>query len=456
MANRAAEDAEERYRRLVELAPDGISISHESRIVFANSALARMLGAESAQELIGRTYREIVHPDSLPLVEARRTRVLAGENAPWLEEKWLRLDGSTVEVESAAVPITQGGTVLVQLFTRDLTARKEAENELHEHQRRLQKLFDLSIDGIFLIDDDGHYVDVNPAAVKLLGYSKEEWRQMKVGDVTPEDKKAQVSDFRRRIFGELPTYGEYVVAGKDGTRHIIESQTLGYVSPGLHYVIVHDITRLKQAEESLRSLSLGLLRSQDEERHRISRQLHETTAQSLAALRMNLSRLKEISNVPRDIVDDSIELTEQSIKEIRTLSYLLHPPLMDELGLKSALQWYASGFEQRSGIAVAVDIADDIGRLAPEIETTVFRVVQEALTNIHRHAESPVAAIRLQYEDGTLIVEIEDHGHGFPENAVDGVGIAGMQERIRQLHGEMTIRSSAEGATILVKLPVAK
>src|SRR6185369_7694389 len=124
------DEAEKRYRQLVELCPDGISISREGRIVFTNSALARMLGASGPEQLIGRGYRETIHPDSLALVEERIERVLAGETAGWAKEKWLRLDGSVIEVETAAVPITQNGTVLVQLFTRDLTERNDAEKML--------------------------------------------------------------------------------------------------------------------------------------------------------------------------------------------------------------------------------------------------------------------------------------------------------------------------------------
>lgn len=168
------QEAEERYRRLVEYSPDGICISHEGRIVFANGALARMLGANDVSEILGRTYREAIHPDSLLLVEERMAQVIAGEFAPWIEEKWFRLDGSVVHVEAAAVPIVLRGEVLVHLFTRDLTERKRAEEALEEQRQRLQALFDLSIDAIILIDDEGRYVDVNPAATKLFGYSREE------------------------------------------------------------------------------------------------------------------------------------------------------------------------------------------------------------------------------------------------------------------------------------------
>lgn len=447
-------ESEERYRRLVELSPEGICVSVDGRIEFANSAMVQMLGARDVNEVIGRSYREAVHPDSLALVEGRIAQVLAGKPVPWVEEKWLRLDGSVVEVETAAVPIMRHGAVFVQVFVRDLTARKQAEEALQEQRQRLQALFDNSIDAIILLDDAGNYIDVNPAVTKLLGYSREELLRMKIGDISPVERKGFIREVWSHLVAGEPTHGVNVVQGKDGVRHIVEMQALGQVRPGLHYSILHDITEQKSAEESLRNLSLGLLRSQDEERQRISRQLHETTGQNLAALRMNLARMKE-SPTP-ELIDDSLALVEQSIKEIRTLSYLLHPPLMDDLGLVPALEWYAGGFEQRSGIAVTFDAAADIGRLPPEIETTVFRVVQEALTNIHRHSESPVATIRLQRSDGNLLVEVGDQGRGFAENAAPGVGLTGMYERIRDLNGEIDIKSGEQGTTLTVRLPLAR
>jgi signal transduction histidine kinase len=276
---------------------------------------------------------------------------------------------------------------------------------------------------------------------------------MKIGDITPAGGKDAVREIWRHLVAGEPTHGVYPVEAKNGARHFVELQTFGHVRPGLHYSILHDITEQKSAEESLRNLSVGLLRSQDEERRRISRQLHETTGQSLAALRMNLVRMKEAATP--ELIDDSLALVEQSIKEIRTLSYLLHPPLMDELGLVSALEWYTAGFEQRSGIAVQFD-AEDVGRLPPDVETAVFRIVQEALTNIHRHAESAVATIRLQSVDGNLVVEVADRGRGFADDVAPGVGLAGLNERIRDLQGDIDIRSGEQGTTLTVRLPLSR
>ncbi len=203
------------------------------------------------------------------------------------------------------------------------------------------------------------------------------------------------------------------------------------------------------------------MKVQDEERRRIARELHETTAQDLAALKMNLSALERdaVGLDPRlkSIVSESAALAEQSMRDIRTLSYLLHPPFLDEVGLTSALRWFATGFGQRSGIPVELTLPDNFDRLPSEMETTLFRIVQESLTNIHRHSGSPRAAIRLWRAENTVTLEIEDWGRGLkqvqdgvndPKPHAFGVGIPGMRERIEQLGGTLTVDSSDTGTMV--------
>jgi signal transduction histidine kinase len=227
---------------------------------------------------------------------------------------------------------------------------------------------------------------------------------------------------------------------------------------------MHDITARKEAERSLQQLSGRLLRLQDEERRRIARQLHDITAQNLAVLRMNLSRISRFAVDPeiKDSVAESIALTEQSIGEIRTFSYLLHPPLIDEAGLLPSLRWFARGFQERSGITVKLTAPEELDRLPSELETAVFRIVQEALTNIQRHSGSAVADIRLEKEPRSIRLEIEDKGHGLPAHLRDqqealmasGVGIAGIRQRVRELGGKMQIESEDRGTRIVVNLPI--
>jgi len=197
---------------------------------------------------------------------------------------------------------------------------------------------------------------------------------------------------------------------------------------------------------------------EDDERRRLARELHDTTAQSLAALCMNLSVVREATDTlnprARAALDESVTLAKESLHEIRTVSYLLHPPGLDELGLASALSGYIGGFIQRSGIRVEVDVPPDLGRLPQAVETTVFRLVQECLTNIHRHSGSSTARVRLVRKPSNLVLEVEDAGRGIRGNAPSGVGIASMRERVQQLDGWLEIASNPGGTTVRATIPL--
>ena len=227
-------------------------------------------------------------------------------------------------------------------------------------------------------------------------------------------------------------------------------------------------TELNESVSRLRALSGRLMRAQDDERRRIAQMLHETTAQDLAALKMQLASLVRsepaMSEQSRATVKESVELAERSMENIRTLSYLLHPPFLDEAGLLSALRWYSEGFSKRSGIRVDLDLPQTLPRFGQEVETALFRVVQEALINVHRHAGSPDAAIRLHLRDSELTLEVEDHGRGISSGPLDqlpagggalGVGVAGMRERLQQLGGALDIESAAPGTIVRARVPVA-
>ena len=222
---------------------------------------------------------------------------------------------------------------------------------------------------------------------------------------------------------------------------------------------------LDRTNQNLRELSARLLQLQDDERRRIARELHDSVGQMLAALGMNLAAVG--ADIERFIkvgktVNDSAALVQDLSKEVRTISHLLHPPLLDEAGLASALRWYVDGFAQRSKIKVDLKFPADFGRLPRESETAIFRTVQECLTNIHRHSGSSIATIRIAASDNQVQVEVEDRGKGIsPEKqsemastGIPGVGIRGMRERLRQLGGSLDIHSDGKGTLIVAQLPV--
>ncbi len=226
-----------------------------------------------------------------------------------------------------------------------------------------------------------------------------------------------------------------------------------------------------QQSDQLRDLSGRLMFAQDEERRRIARELHDSAGQNLAALGMNLTQIeRDAKRDPARLsksIKDAQDLIQVLTQEIRTTSYLLHPPTLDESGLSSALRWYIDGLAERSGLSIELNIPDNLERLAPEIELAIFRLVQESLTNIHRHSGSKTAVIRIARESDRIYAEVQDHGKGMSQERLAeiqsqgvGVGIRGMRERVRQSHGELTIDSNSLGTKITAifpaKTPAAK
>jgi len=217
----------------------------------------------------------------------------------------------------------------------------------------------------------------------------------------------------------------------------------------------------------LQKLTHRLLKVQDEERRRLARDLHDTTGQTLVALKLAVSRLqdacKETPGVPV-IVSEVEQLADQAIGEIRTMSYLLHPPLLDEVGFACAAEWYIEGFAKRSGINVVAQITCPSERLPKNLELVLFRVLQETLTNVHRHSGATDASVNLQHAGNAVILEIRDFGKGIPEDrlrllhgisAETGVGLAGMRERLQELNGKLDIESDARGTSMRATVPLA-
>jgi PAS domain S-box-containing protein len=223
--------------------------------------------------------------------------------------------------------------------------------------------------------------------------------------------------------------------------------------------------RLRSSERSLRELSLHLLHTQDEERRRIGRNLHDSLGQSLAVLKMKLDCLSVFCEEPRqrtEDIDQCVHLLEDSIVELRTISYLLYPPLLDEMGLKSAIPWYLDGFAARSGIQTTFEIDTQVHRLHRDVELALFRVLQECLTNVHRHSKGSAVDIRLLTKDRCAVLQVRDNGIGLPEAGEEsdqelmerpGVGLRGMKERMQELGGTFELISTPQGTTVIAIAP---
>jgi signal transduction histidine kinase len=240
------------------------------------------------------------------------------------------------------------------------------------------------------------------------------------------------------------------------------------VVPELLRAKVRVFAELHRKRQQLEMLNARMTAVQDEERRRIARELHDSVGQLLAAINMNSSFVQaECHRLSPDAakrVSENVAMVDEASRQIRTISYLLHPPLLDEIGLASALHWYVEGFSERSKIDTKVDIPQKFAGLSKEMELSMFRVVQECLTNIHRHAGSPTAEIRIVQDETCLRVEIEDNGKGIPAEKQSafgtsghaGVGLRGMRERLRQLGGTLQVQSNGHGTRVTAVLPVLR
>jgi len=354
-----------------------------------------------------------------------------------------------------------------QLRKRLAEEHQRGEEALRESEAGFRAIFENAAIGIALLDLHGHPVESNPALQKMLGYAKLELADMAFTEYThPDDVRADWDLFTELAEGKRDQYQiEKRLFRKDGqvVWGRLHVSLVRNQKGGFKYCIgmVEDISERKRTADALRELSGRLLRLQDEERRHIARELHDTTAQSLAAMAINLNVVKdsvaELNPRARACLSESLELAKQCSREIRTLSYLLHPPLLDEVGLGSALPWFVSGYAQRTGIHVDLEMPPTLTRLPGDIELALYRIVQEGLTNIHLHSGSKRAHICLRFRPSQAVLIVADEGHGIPPGVLErgwrrdeklGIGISGMRERIRQLGGKFEVLSGSNGTTL--------
>jgi PAS domain S-box-containing protein len=367
----------------------------------------------------------------------------------------------------------------------------------------LAAIVDSSDDAIVSKTLDGIITSWNVGAERLFGYPAAEAIGQHISLIIPVDRRGEETVIIERIRkGERIEHFDTVRVRKDKAPLDI-SLTISPVLNAQGKVIgaskiARDITQRKQMERELREsearyraladaldtqvqfrtqelqsrnselrdLSGLLLEAQDAERRRIARELHDSAGQTLTALDLQLARIGEDAKknpVLAEDVRNAEELVQHLARELRTTSYLLHPPLLDENGISSALSWYVQGLAERSGLEIDLRIPDNFGRLPSEMELVIFRLVQECLTNIHRHSGSKTALIRVERQENAVRVEVEDQGRGMSlerlaaiQSQGTGVGIRGMRERVRHLHGELVIESNGHGTKVYATLPVTR
>jgi PAS domain S-box-containing protein len=352
--------------------------------------------------------------------------------------------------------------------------RRATAEALRLSEEKLRRIIEGAKDySILMLGPGGHILSWNLGAHRIKGYQSDEAIGQHISIFYPEEDVRSGKPERLLKFaaekGRVEDEGWRI--RKDGTRFWanVVITALRDQDGGLRGFskVTRDITERKRAQDAVRDLSERLLRAQDEERRRLARELHDSTAQTLSALTINLAlvgRFADLTGHPRaaKALADSVELAEQASREIRTFSYLLHPPLLDEAGLSSALRWYVDGFVQRTGIQVELQNSPEIGRLSSDVETALFRIAQECLSNVHRHSGSTNARIRLVQDSSKIVLEVSDNGKGLPADLLDesdgaaasfGVGIRGMRERVRQLGGLLELLPGKPGTVVTVALP---
>ena len=329
------------------------------------------------------------------------------------------------------------------------------------------RLIDLANDAIFVRTPNGRISYWNEGATRLYG-----WTAAEAVGKTPHELVCTIFPVPFAEIAQSDLWeGELVQSKRDGSRIIVASRwsTLRDSQAGLvgWLEINTDITARQQAEEAARRLSGRILTLQDEERRRIARELHDSLGQYLTAAKINLDMLSSRLDGKDEstLVSDCSEIISRCLTETRTLSHLLHPPLLDEAGFVSAAQWYAEGLAQRSSIQVDLNFPPELPRLNREVETALFRALQEALTNVHRHSGASTVQVLLHIDAENVRMEIKDNGCGIPQDRVRrftkhgvgaGVGLAGMRERVRDVGGSLVLQSSTSGTVVIVTIPLAQ
>jgi PAS domain S-box-containing protein len=459
-----------------------IATDAEGRTVFVNKVAQSLLRAP-AGGVLGRHLDDvfrIVNENTRAPVESPVARVLREGEVVGLANHTVLIaqDGAEIPIDDSGAPIRGEGGKLVGtvLVFRDITQRRATEKRLAAQAAELrQRIHLLEPVHCFVDDMENRIVYWNQGAVDMYGFSAKE----AAGQISYEFLKTvfpePLGNIRARLMTEGQWEGELVQTRKDGSQLTVASHWALHRDeegrPAAILKVNTDITDRKLAEEAQRQSELNaqLLRIQDEERRRIGRDLHDSAGQTLVMLKMNLDWLESGSGLDgdgREKVAECVQMADGLIKETRTTSYTLYPPMLEDVGLKSAIPIYLDGLMQRTGIEARLEIPSEFSRLPPDVELALFRVLQEGLTNVVRHSGSRVVDIRLGMEDGTVRMEIADQGKGIPPEVLEafqrespgklGVGLRGMKERIRQLGGRLSVTSTAGGTVVTAAVACGK
>jgi PAS domain S-box-containing protein len=493
---KALRESEERFRAIVETTPECVKlVSADGTLLHMNKPGLEMVGARFAEEVVGKNVYDLIAAEDRDRFKAFNESICRGEQGS-LQFDIVGLEGKRRHMETHAAPLRNPDETLVHLaITADISERKQAEELLRTSEERFRALVNSSSDVVYRMSPDWSEMRElgGRGFIGDTGKPTKDWLNQYIH---PDDQPLMLRTIREAVRTRSMFELEHRVRRTDGTLGWTYSRAVPLLNISGEiqewFGAASDVTARKEAEENfrklaqtldaevrartreleeqsnqVRKLSWRLLTSQDEERRHIARELHDSAGQTLTVLGISLAQLlqKTGRNAP-ELANDAEQIQEtvqQLHREIRTTSYLLHPPLLDENGLYSAISWFLQGLLERSGLEVQLDISKEFGRLPRDMELLIFRLVQECLTNIHRHSESETASIRIARETNQITLEIRDQGKGMsPARLAEiqlgrsGVGIGGMRERLRQFEGTMNIESDSSGTRVFATIPLPK
>jgi len=466
----ALRESEQKYYHLADSLPQIVfEIDKQGKIVFLNRYGLQLTGLSAEEIENGLNVFQFIVSQDRDRTKENISRILNSEKIAWQEYVAVRKDGSTFPVAAFSTPIylNQKAIGLIGIAI-DMTERKRVEEVLKQSEEKYRALFEQKLDGVIVIDQQMRLVMANVAVAEIFGAdSVEELLTLNIFDyIAPEERQRTLEIITKDMFEKnlrqtnefrcMKKSGEEIWVSAVGSRIEDQGQVMGLVS-------FRDITAQKQSEleleksqRELRNLSEHLQSVREEERTSIAQEIHDDCGQSLTALKMDISwlrrRLRKDQQTLIDKLDIMSGLADSTILSVKRIMSQLRPRVLDDFGLVAAIEWMAQEFQGRTAIRCGLNLTSDNLRLDKQMETSLFRVLQEALTNVSRHAAADEVAISLTQQDGELTLEIADNGRGITSEQIsspESFGLIGIRERIRRFGGKVAIRGVAgKGTTI--------
>lgn len=456
----ALKTSERRFRSMFEDTSIGIGLgSLDGYLIAVNKSYCQMLG-RSESDLVGKHLRELTFSDDLPVLETFRVQVLAGEKPGYTMEIRYRLPDGTPVWTSTSVAVVKdesGNPEYTIALLQNVADQKRAESER-------DRFFNHAVDMFAIIGFEGKVIRVNPAAERILGIEKKELRSLNFFDLLHQDDIAVAKESITKLFdghqNDLPSL-DLRLRTRDDTYILVRFSGVPWVEEKRFFIVGRDISKARQAELALQNLTFRLQRIREDERKRISREIHDELGQLLTALKIDLNLLatdlKTSGQYPNENVTTAFGLVDEALASVKRIAQELRPEILDALGLGPAIAWQVSELQDRTGLSVSLSMPEALPELQEEMHIQVFRILQEALTNIMRHANAKNIEVIVQSSPNNLHLQVKDDGCGFDFRAheVSSLGLLGMRERARQVNATLKIQSEpGAGTQVSLVIPI--